>query len=99
MIMRKYKHLGKTVVLVTHEIFTVQKYCDDDGEQHVVDYSVTGGVRVDWASPGRETELYVVHGAEIIDNHTGYGICVYENGIVSISGGFISQNVHSSEEG
>ncbi|HLB75235.1 MAG TPA: PEP-CTERM sorting domain-containing protein [Sedimentisphaerales bacterium] len=70
----------------------------DDGEQHVVDYSVTGGVRVDWASPGRETELYVVHGAEIIDNHTGYGICVYENGIVSISGGFISQNVHSSEE-
>lgn len=24
----KYKHLGKTVVLVTHDIFTVQKYCD-----------------------------------------------------------------------
>jgi ABC-type polysaccharide/polyol phosphate transport system ATPase subunit len=24
----KYKHLGKTVVLVTHDIATVQKYCD-----------------------------------------------------------------------
>jgi ABC-type polysaccharide/polyol phosphate transport system ATPase subunit len=24
----KYKHLGKTVVLVTHDILTVQKYCD-----------------------------------------------------------------------
>lgn len=67
----------------------------DDGRKHVVDYSVSGGVRVDWASPGKGTELYVVDGAEIIDTYTGYAIAAYENGFVSISGGFIGQNVQS----
>jgi len=68
----------------------------DDGGTHIIDYIVSETVSVDWASPGKETQLYVVDGAEIIDNYTGYGIAVYEDGIVDISGGFISSIVLSS---
>ena len=67
----------------------------DDGGTHIIDYKVSETISVDWASPGKETQLYVVDGAEIIDNYTGYGIAVYEDGIVDISGGFISRIVCS----
>jgi len=66
-----------------------------DGGQHTIDYKITETVSIDWASPGKKTELYVVDGAEIIDNHTGTGIAVYEDGVVYISGGSITRNVVS----
>ena len=64
-----------------------------DGWIHTINYSVSSTVSLDWASPGKQTRLYVVDGAEIIDTYTSYAIAAYEDAIVIISGGYMSMNV------